>query len=363
MRYCAKVLVVGGGPSGSTAARLLAENNVDNILLERNLFFIKPCGGGIPSTAFEELRIPKTAIKREVKSIKIVSPTDKSIDIELKGGSIAIVQRGEFDHMLREKAEEKGSLILNGEFTGFVHDRHFTVEAVINGVKSKIVTEYIIAADGVNSKARKIVIDDPSGYLYTASELIDRRATNICEFWFGSYHAPNFYSWIFPAANGTNLGTGALEPRLIKVYLDRFKIRRGILQKGQGRVYRIPLWEGNIYNKGRILFTGDAAGQVLPLAYEGIYYAMKSGEFAATAIIEQKVKNYKKLWEARFKTHFKLMGKLKNYFLKDDKSVEKLINLHRKPEVQEASMRLWLTKDKSKGSLLKYMKLFGKFLG
>jgi len=71
MRLSAKVLVVGGGPAGATAARFLANNGVDVILLERNLSFVKPCGGGVSISALYELGIPKTMIKKEVKSIRL----------------------------------------------------------------------------------------------------------------------------------------------------------------------------------------------------------------------------------------------------------------------------------------------------
>ncbi len=49
-----QVLVVGGGPAGSTAARLLAEKGIETVLIEKNLSFNKPCGGGIPSAGLKE---------------------------------------------------------------------------------------------------------------------------------------------------------------------------------------------------------------------------------------------------------------------------------------------------------------------
>ncbi len=81
MKLSAKVLVIGGGPAGATAARFLADQGIDVILLERNLFFVKPCGGGLSIGAFDELGIPKTAIKKEVKKIRVISPLGERLDI------------------------------------------------------------------------------------------------------------------------------------------------------------------------------------------------------------------------------------------------------------------------------------------
>jgi geranylgeranyl reductase len=363
MRLNAKVLVVGGGPSGSIAARTLAENGLDVVLLERNLSFIKPCGGGIPYSAFDELSIPKITIKKEVKSIRIVSPVGERVDIKLKSGSLAIVQRGDFDAALRREAEQKGAKVIQGEFIEIISDkRYYKIQANIDDRKSEIFTEYIIAADGINSRVRNALKIKSTQSLFTVSEHIKEIQTEICEFWFASSHTPNFYSWVFPSGDGISIGTSSREPKKINDFFEIFKKRRLINREGQKRIYRLPIWQGNLYNKGKILFVGDSAGQVLPLTYEGIYYAMKAGSFAARAILEEKVDNYRKLWKARFQKRFILMDKLRNYFLKDDASIEKLVSLHKRPEVQEASERLWLSKDTSKQSLLNYIKIFGKFL-
>ncbi len=361
MRLSAKVLVVGGGPAGATSAKFLAESGVDVILLERNLSFVKPCGGGVPLSAFEEFGIPKAVIKKEVKIIRMVSPMGERLDIELKDGILAIVERGEFDRALRNEAVENGTKVIEGEFIRILGYKPYRVEANIGEAKAEIVSEYIIAADGVNSKVRTALgIKSPS--FFTVSERIEGVKTDFCEFWFGSSHAPNFYSWVFPTADGVSAGTSSFKPVKVGILFERFMERRGITSEGQKRIYRIPIWKGNLYNKGKIIFAGDSAGQVLPLAYEGIYYAMKAGEFAAGAIIEEKVDNYKKMWKARFQKRFTLMDKLRNYFLKDDDSAERLVALHKRPEVQETSMKLWLRKDSSREGLKDYIRLFGKFL-
>jgi geranylgeranyl reductase len=363
MKLEAKVLIVGGGPAGSTAARLLAGNKTDVILLERNLSFVKPCGGGVPSSAFKEFNIPKVLIKKEVKCIRLVSPKNVKLDIELRGGNIAIVRRGEFDQALRNAAVEQGAKVVEGECIRVINDEKFyRVEASIGGANTQIISEYIIAADGVNSRVRTALGIKPSQAIFTVSEHIQEVETASCEFWFSSSHAPGLYSWVFPATDGISAGTGCILQGTINFLFEKFKERRGIISEKKRRVYRIPLWKGDLFNKGKVIFAGDSAGQVLPFTYEGIYYAMRAGELAGRAIIEGKTDNYKKMWKNRFQKRFTLMDKLKSYFLKDDASAEKFVSLHKRPEVQEASIRLWLRKDSGSLSLKEYIRLFGKFL-
>ena len=155
MRLSTKVLVIGGGPAGATAATYLAEHGVDVILLEKNPSFVKPCGGGLSLSAFDILHIPETAIKKKVNSIRIVSPKGKMLDIDLKGGGLAIVQRGDFDRILREKAEDSGARVIKGEFLAILDDiKCRGSRANIGGKKCEVSSEHVIASDGVNSKVR-----------------------------------------------------------------------------------------------------------------------------------------------------------------------------------------------------------------
>ena len=362
MRLSAKVLIIGSGPAGASAARLLAAHGRDVLLLEKNLSFEKPCGGGLSLRAFEELGIPKTSIKREVRRIRIVSPCGEGVDIALTGCGLAIVGRKEFDSALRQEAESKGAKIVEGEFTEIQHSKNYTVKAMTGEKQFEIDTEYVIAADGVNSRVRTALGIKPSRSFFTVFEKIRDVNADICEFWFGGDHAPFSYSWVFPATEGISVGTGTFQRGMITNLLQRFKEKRGIHAAGTKKVYRIPAWKGDLYSKGNVLFAGDSAGQVLPLTYEGIYYAIKSGELAAQAIIEEKADTYRKAWKARFQKRFVLMDILRNYFLKDDASAERLVALHRRPEIQEASLQLWIMKDSTQKGLLHYIKLFGKFL-
>lgn len=372
----AQALVIGGGPAGSSAARFLAQGGIDTLLIERNPSFIKPCGGGIPSTSFHELGIPEYPIRRRVDTIKVVSPKGDTLHIKLTGGFIAIVERGDFDSVLRAEAEKAGAMVLNAEFRSFIDvGETVTAELMAGGKTINVQADYVIAADGINSRVRAALNIRPVPSFLTISGRI-KEDTDFCEFWFGSSHAPGFYSWVFPQKEGISVGTGSLDHYRIKALYQRFLEKRGLgagghPQKsetfwgprcGSLRGYRIPIWQGDIYNLGRVLFAGDAAGQVMPLSYEGIYYAMKSGELAAMAIINKRIGDYRRLWEKRFHARFSLMKRLWAFFLKDDSRAERLVQLHKRPEVQEVSMKLWLRKDLGKGSLLSYINIFRGYI-
>lgn len=62
-----------------------------------------------------------------------------------------------------------------------------------------------------------------------------------------------------------------------------------------------------------------------------------------------------------FEKRFILMNKLRNYFLKDDASAEKLVALHRRRDIRKASLMLWIRKDSEEGRM-DYMRFFREFL-
>ena len=185
MRLDTQVLVVGGGPAGAMAGRWLAENGKDIILLERNLSYAKPCGGGVSLNTFDEFNLSRASIKKEVHGLRIVSPKGNRVEIDLKDQGLAMVERREFDGDLRRGAELQGARIIEGEFLRVLDDQKCRIEALIEGAKTEIVSEYIIAADGVNSRVRTSLGIEPFPTLLTLSERIPGPDLDYCEFWFG----------------------------------------------------------------------------------------------------------------------------------------------------------------------------------
>ena len=94
------VIVVGGGPSGATAAHEIALAGHKVLLLER-AFRIKPCGGAIPPCILGEFDIPRSLLKAEIQSARMISPKAQKVDMPIEGTFVGMVDRDEFDPWLR----------------------------------------------------------------------------------------------------------------------------------------------------------------------------------------------------------------------------------------------------------------------
>jgi len=101
-----KILVIGGGPAGATAARLLAKKFDVTLIQDKN--WDKPCGGGVKNWIFDEFNLDTSLIKHLLDKVQIVYKNEK-ITIPLKGKNLSLVKREEFDSYLRQLAKKKES--------------------------------------------------------------------------------------------------------------------------------------------------------------------------------------------------------------------------------------------------------------
>ena len=86
------VVVIGGGPSGATAAEDLARSGRKVALLDR-AGRIKPCGGAVPPRLISDFRIPDSQIVAKITTARMVSPTQRSVDIPIENGYVGMVDR------------------------------------------------------------------------------------------------------------------------------------------------------------------------------------------------------------------------------------------------------------------------------
>jgi geranylgeranyl reductase len=338
------VIVVGGGPSGAIAARELANKGIDVALIEKNLSFEKPCGGGLFLHAFDEFDIPKSLITKHVTNIEIVSPSKETSTVDISEYPVGVVHRREFDSKLRSMATDAGAKLLEGKVFDAAVDGGKVLVRVHrkNNEDITLVSKFIIAADGVNSTIRKKLLGAPPSRILTYYADIKNEESDSCQFWFGSDIAPRHYAWIFPHYRGINIGLTNDDMGHIGSYFKSFLNKASFKQYSpKPKGYFIPYWKKQVLYKDGVFYTGDSASLVMPFTYEGIYYAMKSGRLAARAIIANAPIQYEKDWNELYLKKFRFLRLLQTVFLKNDWLASKMSALYKNPRFQKAAIGYW----------------------
>jgi len=345
-----KVAVVGGGPSGAIAARRLAEEGIDVALIEKNLQFDKPCGGGIFVQAFDEFDIPKELIVKYVDTIDIVSPHHPKASVDIGSYGLGIVHRQEFDARLRDMAVGAGARLIDAKVVHIEREGRVWKLSLNSNKEMILKADYVVAADGVNSLIRKRLLGETPSRVLTYYADIENRNIDSCQFWFGDQIAPKHYAWVFPHYRGIHIGVISKDKHKTPQYYNQLLADIGLAdQATDHKGYFIPYWQEQTMYQDGVFYVGDSASLVLPFTYEGIYYAMRSGRMAAEAIIADDPAQYERRWREQFGQKFRFMRILQTIFLYNDWFVAKMVSLYRIPRFQRSVMRYWSGESRPEG--------------
>ena len=311
------VIIVGAGPSGTTAALFLKKWGYDVLLIDKKDFpRTKVCGDVIASGTIDiikELGIHEKyneLKKQKINQFKIVSPNGNAWrnPFQPKPGFeiMSIIKRFDFDNFLFKeainqsvhfrKAETKGLLMENGRIIG--------ISAMTDKKSIDLKAKMVIGADGVTSTIGRLLgvpLPDDSQRMialraYTRDIQID---PNQVEGYFYKDIMPG-YVWIFPLNNNSaNVGLGMRldyyrrQNKKLNTILNDFlhspmmkdRIKYPInLEEMDGHLLHSTF---NIKNRrvfNGVLLIGDAGGWADPLTGGGICNSMISGKIAADVI-------------------------------------------------------------------------------
>jgi geranylgeranyl reductase len=364
------VVVVGGGPSGATAASELARAGRSVLLLDK-AGRIKPCGGAIPPRLVRDFAIPERLICARIRGAWMVSPSHRMVD------------RGVFDEFLRERAASHGAVRRTGDFeriTRGAAGEPVEVHYRRNEEPASVRARLVIGADGALSKvARQEVAPKGPAYVFAYHEIV--RAPEAgqspqyhgarCDVVYDGAISPDFYGWVFPHGATVSIGSGSAQ--------KGFNIRRSVasLRKlaglaGVETVRRegapIPMKPLPRWDNGRdVLLAGDAAGVVAPASGEGIYYAMVGGQLAAAAGHEfLETNDARALKQARksfMRAHgrvFWILGVMQYFWYASDKRRERFVSMCGDADVQALTWQAYMNKELVRAKPSAHMRIFVK---
>ena len=309
------VIVVGAGPGGSTAAKLLADRGYSALLIDRaNFPRHKTCASWINRLAFERFSYLKKSLSHLVENpFYGVAFYDRSVEREVtyheRQPSGYLSLRSKFDDGLRLIAMQAGARFMGGCAVADLFEERDGVRVRLEDGR-EVTGRVVIGADGASSRvAVKAGLRkgwSPGDYVLCANTDVPFPPEGIRAFYgerfpfrvFLEYKGIQGYGWVFPKREHVCIGIGALlkDGRSIRPlfgeFLQTLRLRNQIppdLPEGKvyfdldpvGGVYRIPSLV-----RGRIMLIGDAAGFVSGSTGEGIYPAMVSAEVAVDLIHE-----------------------------------------------------------------------------
>ncbi len=320
------VVVVGAGPSGSTAARFAAEGGADVLLIERKRDIGIPvrCAEGVSEKPLEEFIKPHPSfIRNYIREIRLFPPNDKYVLLTPVNKGY-ILDRRVFDRELAKLAVREGADLATscmGKSAERCNDGTINVNMLYKGEKISVNCKIIIGADGVESRVGRwlglktvTALRNTEGalqYVLTHPEINNR----YCDFYFGKDVAPGGYLWVFPgddsaASVGLGCAGNAIKGKSLRVLLDSFVERKypgaKILSEVAGG---IPVQATLKHiTADNLMLSGDAARQVNPMTGAGIINGMiggkLAGQTAAEAVkrgdwTEEGLKDYPEKWHER----------------------------------------------------------------
>jgi geranylgeranyl reductase len=374
-----RVAVVGGGPSGSCAAEVLAKAGIQTWIFERKLDNAKPCGGAIPLCMVAEFDLPESIIDRKVRNMRMISPSNREVDIHLDNEDeyIGMCRREVMDAFLRNRAADLGATLVNGLVTkidtGANRQGPYTLtysdysDGEATGQSKTLEVDLIIGADGANSRVAKAMDAGDYNVAIAFQERIRLPAEemkyyeDLAEMYVGTDVSPDFYAWVFPKYDHVAVGTGTMQENqgLIKSLQVgiRERARKRLVNGEVIKVEAHPIPEHPRPRRvvGRMALVGDAAGYVTKSSGEGIYFAAKSGRMCAEEIVaasqagqrvptEADLKKYLKKWDRQYGATYKVLEILQNIFYRNDAAREAFVEMCDDKDVQRLTFDSYLYK-------------------
>jgi geranylgeranyl reductase family protein len=294
------VLIVGGGPAGSTLAWALRNSGMKVAIMDKEDFpRQKICAGWVTPAVMQELHIDlddyaRHGVLQPITGFRISQIGQKQVKSHYPGAPVSYgIRRIEFDNYLLQRSQ--ALLMTNRAF------RH--MEAVDGGwrINDEIEAKLVVGAGGHFCPVARAIGAKGISEIAVAAQEVEFEMTEeqqsactieaeVPELFF----TPDLkgYGWVFRKGNFLNIGLGREDKHKLSGHVQAFvrylkqqnKIPQDLDDKFSGHAYLLyPHAVRNIIDD-RVLLLGDAAGLAYPQSGEGIRPAVESALLAAGVI-------------------------------------------------------------------------------
>lgn len=298
------VLIVGGGPAGSSCARELVRAGRDVAVLDKAAFpRDKICAGWITPAVVDELQIDladyrSTRILQPITAFRtglIGGPT-----VETRYGRIVSfgIRRCEFDHYLLARSGARLKLgepldELRRDADGWVANDAIRAPVVIGAGGHFCPVARLLATKADQDYQEDVVLAQEIEFEMSSEEAASCRVQpEVPELYF--CRDLRGYAWCFRKGNFLNVGLGREGENRLAAHVAEFceaiesggRVPRHTHRRFHGHAYRLYRGRPRHITSDGALLIGDAAGLAYPESGEGIRPAIESGLMAARVILE-----------------------------------------------------------------------------
>jgi flavin-dependent dehydrogenase len=321
MRTQHPIAIVGGGPAGALAGALLAAGGRDVLLFDEKLAWEKPCGGGLTHKALQQYPFLADAARERnlIEQCELISPSGQRVHFHLQY-PVAIFSRLALNGFLLERARRAGVDIHPERVTRITRiGKHWQLLTPQREYRAS----YLMLAAGARNPFRSQFLApiSPSDLMVTAGYFIPGRNSLMrIQFLKGI----TGYIWIFPRADHVSAGIagkmGETPTAELRRTLEKWLEENGFRLDGASFYSHIlPSFRAQTF--GRLeacgdgwAMIGDSAGLVDPITGEGLYYALRSAELCAGAILAGQPHEYQALLEQEVLPELKLAARVSQRF-------------------------------------------------
>jgi flavin-dependent dehydrogenase len=290
-----EVIIVGGGPAGSSCAWQLMQKGVDCLVLDRESFpRHKLCGGWLTPEVLEDLELDPDNYPLSFLGFNQLQVRLFGIPTSLKTTQYSI-RRYEFDAWLLQRSgarvETHEVKNIHAEDDGYVIDDQYQCRYLVGAGGTKCPVYRQLFREQYPRANNLQVVAQELEFPYAWQ---DER----CHLWFFQKGLPG-YAWYVPKANGyLNIGVGGMAEQLknqhdhIKRHwqhllqlLEKNQLVQGDVPEPGGYSYYVR-GDTEIGRQGNAFVVGDAAGLATRDLCEGIGAAVRTGLLAARTITD-----------------------------------------------------------------------------